>query len=84
MWKNCQHNIALLFDFIEVSRLALSKFKCNTILNPEKECCMPKTYRNLSDLERAQIQAHLELGCKVRAIAYALRTSELVPVGRTP
>ena len=53
MWKNYQHNISLLFDFIEVNRLALSKFKCNTILNPEKECCMPKTYRNLSDLERA-------------------------------
>ena len=34
---------------------------------------MPKTYCHLSDLERAQIQAQLELGCKVRAIARALQ-----------
>ena len=34
---------------------------------------MPKTYCHLSDLERAQIQAHLELGCKVRAIARTLQ-----------
>ena len=34
---------------------------------------MPKTYSHLSDFERARIQAHLELGCKVRAIARALQ-----------
>ena len=34
---------------------------------------MSKTYCHLSDLERAQIQAHLELGCKVRAIARTLQ-----------
>jgi IS30 family transposase len=34
---------------------------------------MAKTYCHLSDLERAQIQAHLELGGKVRAIARALQ-----------
>ena len=34
---------------------------------------MPKTYCHLSDLERAQIQAQLELGCKVRAIARTLQ-----------
>ena len=34
---------------------------------------MAKTYCHLSDLERAQIQAHLELGCKVRAIARTLQ-----------
>ena len=34
---------------------------------------MPKSYSHLSDLERAQIQAHLELGCKVRAIARTLQ-----------
>lgn len=33
---------------------------------------MPKSYCHLSDLERAQIQAHLELGSKVRAIARTL------------
>jgi len=33
---------------------------------------MPKSYCHLSDLERAQIQAHLELGFKVRAIARTL------------
>ena len=33
---------------------------------------MSKSYCHLSDLERAQIQAHLELGSKVRAIARAL------------
>ncbi len=33
---------------------------------------MPKSYRHLSDMERAQIQAHLELGSKVRAIARTL------------
>ena len=34
---------------------------------------MPKSYFHLSDIERAQIQAHLELGFKVRAIARALQ-----------
>lgn len=34
---------------------------------------MPKKYHHLSDLERAQIQARLELGCKVRAIARSLQ-----------
>ena len=34
---------------------------------------MPKTYCHLSDLERAQIQAQLECGCKVRAIARTLQ-----------
>ena len=34
---------------------------------------MPKSYSHLSDLERAQIQARLELGCKVRAIARTLQ-----------
>jgi transposase, IS30 family len=33
---------------------------------------MPKSYCHLSDLERAQIQAHLELGSKIRAIARIL------------
>ena len=33
---------------------------------------MSKSYCHLSDLERAQIQAHLELGSKVRAIARTL------------
>lgn len=33
---------------------------------------MHKSYSHLSDLERAKIQAHLELGFKVRAIARAL------------
>ncbi|MGB4115861.1 MAG: helix-turn-helix domain-containing protein, partial [Polaromonas sp.] len=36
---------------------------------------MPKSYCHLSDLERAQIQAHLELGSKVRAIARTLLRS---------
>ena len=34
---------------------------------------MSKSYSHLSDMERAQIQAHLELGCKVRAIARTLQ-----------
>ena len=36
---------------------------------------MSKSYCHLSDLERAQIQAHLELGSKVRAIARTLLRS---------
>jgi transposase, IS30 family len=36
---------------------------------------MCRTYCHLSDLERAQIQAHLELGFKVRAIARTLKRS---------
>ncbi len=36
---------------------------------------MPKSYCHLSDLERAQIQAYLELGSKVRAIARTLLRS---------
>jgi transposase, IS30 family len=36
---------------------------------------MPKSYCHLNDLERAQIQAHLELGSKVRAIARTLLRS---------
>ena len=34
---------------------------------------MSKSYCHLSDLERAQIQAYLELGCKLRAIARSLQ-----------
>ena len=34
---------------------------------------MSKSYCHLSDLERSQIQAQLELGCKVRAIARTLQ-----------